>query len=89
MSEEQIKSHLKQLHQELANIGTADEETRTMLQELDADIHELLSPSDTPSEQVESIRDRLDEMAIEFSTSHPKAGIVLRELMDLLAKIGV
>ena len=38
----QLKAHLKTLHTSLAETGTVDEELRTLLHQLDGDIHHLL-----------------------------------------------
>lgn len=37
-----LKAHLKTLHTSLAETGTVDEELRTLLRQLDGDIHQLL-----------------------------------------------
>jgi len=41
------------------------------------------------SEAIESFGEQLDEHAVEFETEHPRLARAIREVMDLLGKMGV
>lgn len=82
---DELKSKLTQLKQAIGNIDTLDDEGRELLQQLDQDIKTVLTgePVDV------SLNDRLEQQAVEFDSEHPKTSAVIRDIMDMLARMGI
>lgn len=90
MQKENLKSLLKQLHEGLLNTEQIDDEVKSLLQGLSADIHQVLSNDDTPDDPIFSaLSERSQAMSARFAAKHPKLEPVLRELGDMLEKMGV
>lgn len=83
---EQLKDKLKQLQQSLTGIDQLDDESRQLLQQLDDDIHQALK-GQTVSES--SLNDRLEQQAVEFEGQYPQTSAILRDIVDVLGKIGI
>ena len=87
MSNERIKDLLTRLHAEL-EATDVDAETRSLIKELDTDIHDLLD-ADSDTDDPNPILERAQLLQTDFANKHPVAERVVREIMDTLAKIGV
>jgi hypothetical protein len=87
MSNEKIRELLAKLHDEVQKTEV-DADTRSSLQELDSDIHDLLD-SATPTQKLSSVTERAKLLEAEFAISHPAVERFMREVIDTLAKIGV
>ena len=87
MSNEKIKSLLGKLHDEIGDTPV-DEETRSLLRILDADIDDLLD-EDTESSDVTPVLDKAQQLETSFAATHPVAVRFVREIVDVLAKMGV
>jgi chromosome segregation ATPase len=82
MDSQQLKETLKRLHGELEATGSADQELKDLLRELDQDIHRLTERHESPGR-------RLEQAALEFEAEHPRVAALLSELADTLAKLGL
>ncbi len=80
MGEERLKALLKELHQELHQVGEIDPETRKVLTELNADIEDVASMS---------AAERARELESRFAAEHPVLERIAREMADLLTKMGI
>lgn len=90
MQKENLKSLLKQLHEGLLNTEQIDDEVKSLLQGLNQDIQQVLSSVDTPDDPIFSaLSERSQAMSARFAAKHPKLEPVLRELGDMLEKMGV
>jgi len=87
MSNEKIRELLGRLHDEVQNTEV-DASTRASLQELDSEIHDLLSSS-TPESSVTPVLERAKLLETQFAIDHPAIERFMREVIDTLAKIGV
>jgi chorismate mutase len=87
MSKEQIKDLLEQLQEEIHKTGL-DDETRTLVQELDTDIHGLLA-TDADQAQASSIVTRAKALEANFATDYPTAERFMREVIDVLVRMGI
>ena len=87
MSNEKIQALLAKLHDEVRRTKL-DADTRSSLQDLDSDIHDLLESSE-PEPTIGAVLDRAKQLEAEFAVSHPTAERFMREVIDTLAKIGV
>jgi len=87
MSNEKLRELLGTLHEEIQKTDV-DADTRSLMRELDSDIHNLLETSATEND-TNSVVERARQLEAEFSTSHPVAERFVREIIDTLVKIGV
>jgi hypothetical protein len=89
MSAEQIKSDLKQLHDELGSTESVDPELKSLLADLDQDIRRLLVGGDEASKPDEGLIVRVEDAANEFAMKHPQAAGILQRLAEALGQIGI
>jgi hypothetical protein len=92
-----LKSHLKNLHEDLSRTPEVDAELRGLLTQLDGDIHALLRQREAtealhlqPVEMEEDgLAERAREISARFAARHPKLEPALRELSNMLASMGI
>ncbi len=90
MGDDKLKRLLESVHRELESTRALDEETRSLVKELDEDIHRLVESSEGPgSDELESARDKARELQARFQAEHPVAERFFREIVDVLAKVGI
>jgi DNA-binding transcriptional MerR regulator len=87
MSNEKIRELLDKLHEEVQKTEV-DASTRSSLQELDSEIHDLLESS-TSEQKVSSVVEQAKLLEAEFAIKHPTVERFMREVTDILAKMGV
>ncbi len=87
MSNEKIRNLLEKLHEEVQKTKL-DADTRSSLQDLDSDIHRLLDIT-TVEPSAASVVEHAKLLEARFAVDHPTAERVMREVIDILAKIGV
>lgn len=87
MSTKQIKELLTQLQEEIHNTEL-DDETRSLVRQLDTDIHGLLA-SEVDQEEASSIVSRAKVLEANFATDYPTAERFMREVIDVLVRMGI
>ena len=87
MSNEQIRRLLARLEAEIKTTEL-DADTRALVRQLDADIHDLLE-SQPPESGGTDLLDRAKELEANFATEHPAAERFVREVIDALARMGI
>ncbi|HWO00195.1 MAG TPA: DUF4404 family protein [Blastocatellia bacterium] len=90
MDKQQFHNTLDQLHVELQQIESVDQKERQTLQKLMSDIKRLLDEGESNQHQV---YDRLGEGLREgielLEASYPRATLLMGQVIDALAKIGI
>jgi len=90
MDKNQLHEALEQLHGELQQIECVDEADRQTLEKLMADIHKLTRSGDSEHEHsYERLAEGLREGIERFEASHPTATMLMGQVADALAKIGI
>ena len=92
MSDHELKSLLKKLHEELENTEEVEAETLALVRQLDSDIHQLVqpaAPTGDSAESPEAVLDRARQLRNQFAANHPVAERFVSEIMDTLAKLGI
>ena len=93
MPRERIRQLLQELHGELEEAGSVDQESRDLLRAVMGDIREVLdreaAPEQAPAAGEEGLGDRLEEAAERFAGGHPQVVAVVKELMDGLNRLGI
>jgi hypothetical protein len=87
MSTEQIKDLLAELQKEIHSTEL-DDETRSLVRQLDTDIHCMLA-EDADEAEVGSVLTRAKALEANFATEHPAAERFMRELIDVLVRMGI
>jgi hypothetical protein len=85
MSKEKIQDLLQQLRTELGSTPL-DAETRSMMRELDATLH---AHAGTDAGAGQSLGDRVRDLEARFAAKHEGAEKILRQVIDVLGKMGV
>jgi hypothetical protein len=86
MSNEGVKQLLERLSDELRSTEL-DVSTRALLAELDDDIHGALAAPE--SVETSTIVEKAELLETRFASTHPLAERFMRELIEMLAKMGV
>ncbi len=91
MNRSELEALLKKLQSELASGQPVDEELRASLRKLDEDILQVLGAGSPLAEtdNDESLAQRAQEIDARFSAEHPYLANTLRDVMDLLGKMGI
>lgn len=87
MSNRDIRQLLTELQEEIQKTEL-DDETRSAVQQLDSDIHELLDP-DADQADSDSVLKRARLLETNFATEHPTVERFMREVIDLLVRMGI
>ena len=85
MDPSQLHQSLQQLHFELEQTQTLDDESRQLLEHLQRDIQAVLKESNAATRN--SLGDRLNEVVTHFEDSHPGLTLTLKQVLDNLAQI--
>jgi hypothetical protein len=90
MDKQQLHERLEELHNELKQIESVDEHERQILQNMIADINKLIEAGDTDQHHVyDRLGEGLREGIERLEASHPRATMLMGQLVDALAKIGI
>jgi hypothetical protein len=89
MSNKRIKQTLAELHRDLERAGDVDPDLRRLLGEVDRDIHTLLERDSAGDGEASDLADRAEEMAADFAAQYPKVEKYLREVAEMLSKLGI
>lgn len=84
MSKERIKELLDQLREEIRNTDV-DDELEQLMRELDDEIDGVIEDSG----DVSAVVDRAKELEATFATRHPNAERFVREVIDVLVRMGI
>ncbi len=84
MSKDRIKKLLAQLQDEIRSTDM-DDELKTLMSDLDNDIHNVIENDD----EVSALVDRAKELEAGFATRYPAAERFMREVVDALVRMGI
>ena len=89
MDDGKLRSRLEQLHAELGLVDTPDEEEAALLRQLAGDIREALGRGDDREGQYGGLVESLRGAVARFEASHARAALLMREVIDELAYMGI
>lgn len=87
MSNNEIKDLLGKLRAEIGRTEL-DDETLSLVRDLDADIDDLLDPEGDRAE-TDSVLEKARELETSFATEHPTIERFMREFIDVLVRMGI
>jgi len=86
---DELKEAIRKLHETLRTADHVDPELQGLLQTLDDDIHAALHierPDGSPDSELE---ERARSLAARFASQHPTLEPILRDVADMLGKMGI
>jgi chromosome segregation ATPase len=90
MDKQQLHNTLEQLHSELQQIASVDENERQVLQQLESDIKKLLEAGESDQHHdYDHLGEGLREGIELLEASHPGLTMLMGQVIDALAKIGI
>lgn len=90
MDKQQLHDRLEQLHRELQQIESVDQGEQQLLQTLMGDIKKLIEAGENDSPHVsDQLGEGLKEGVELFEASHPQATMLMGQVIDALAKMGI
>ncbi len=89
MSTEQLKQSLKSLHEHLSTTDKVDDELSGLLSVLNDDIHQILSKERPDEDALSHLGDRTIALSARFAAQSPHLESGLRELGNILLRMGV
>ena len=89
MTDQDIKTKLAELHRDLERADNVDPDLRSLLGDVDRDIRSLLDRGSEDSAEASNLAERAEEMATGFAAQHPTFEKYLREVAEMLSKLGI
>jgi hypothetical protein len=90
MDDEKLRKLLEGLRDEIANAGKVDEKGRALLIELDEEIRDLLSHSDSVALHAKpALQHGLQSALRHFEVTHPELTAAISRLLDTLSNAGI
>lgn len=87
MGNTRIRELLARLRREIQD-AELDDDTRSMVRDLDAEIHDLLETGGG-AENSDSVVEKARELETSFAAEHPTIERFLREVIDALVRMGI
>jgi len=88
MNDQDLRSELKVLHDRIEASLHKDPQDKDALSHIMTDLVRLAEGENFHEEETETLKEQIDEKATDFEARHPKVAGVMREVMDVLAKLG-
>jgi len=88
MNDNELNSLLAKLNEELEKTDRVDATTLALLHELQDDLRRL-GASGAAAQDYESVINQAQALETRFAADHPRAERFIREIMDMLAKVGI
>lgn len=90
MNKQHLQEKLEHLHAELRQVKSVDQDERQVLKQLSVDIQDLLEQSgEHEKHKYDSLSERLREGVEHLEASHPKITMLMGQVIDTLAKMGI
>jgi archaellum component FlaC len=89
MTDHDIKTTLAELRDELEKTRQVDDDLRSLLEEVDADIHALLEADEQEQSVLDGLQRRLESLAADFAARHPGTERFFQELIGALGRMGI
>jgi hypothetical protein len=89
MKNEELRSQLEKLHNELHQSPTIDLRQRELLRTVADEIQALLKRDDIQQHHYTSLSERLNDAVAKLEASHPQITLLMRQTIDSLAYLGI
>src|SRR5690606_13391544 len=85
----ELREQLTELHRELEAATSKSPEGSEVLSHMMTDIVRIAAGEEMHPEEGENLRERLEHQASDFEVRHPRMAGILREITDILARLGI
>ena len=89
MDKQTLRGQLQELHAELQQVESLDVNEREMLQNLAKEVQEILRREDDRTQHYSSLGDQLREVVAQVEASNPRVTMLMRQVIDQLAYLGI
>lgn len=89
MKNEELRSQLAKLHNELNQTHALDLQQRELLKTLADEIQALLKRDEIQRHHYTSLSERLNDAVAGLEASHPQITLLMRQTIDSLAYLGI
>ena len=89
MDKQTLRAQLKELHAELQQVESLDVNEREMLENLSRDVQEILRREDDRTQHYITLGEQLREVVAQVEASHPRVTMLMRQVIDQLAYLGI
>jgi hypothetical protein len=89
MNKENLHQELERLHAELEQIDSLEDSDREKLSLVAKDIRRILDYSGTDERHYQSLIDRVRNVVTELEATHPKTTLLMRQVLDQIAYLGI
>lgn len=89
MANEELRTQLSQLHDELEQAKTIAPEERDVFGNLMSDMVKIAQGTEVPEERHITIREKLEQKESEFEIDHPRLAGIIRQILDALNRMGI
>jgi hypothetical protein len=89
MERERLLETLRQLHDELSQAKSIDQDVLKQLRTLSADIQRALEDRPTSAADLEPASRGLNDLVLRFEADHPQLSVAIGRVADALAAMGI
>ncbi|HJX92789.1 MAG TPA: DUF4404 family protein [Pyrinomonadaceae bacterium] len=89
MNKENLHQELERLHAELEQLDSLDDSDSEKLSLLAQDIRRILDYRGTDERHYQSLVERVRDVVTELEASHPKTTLLMRQVLDQIAYLGI
>lgn len=89
MDKQQLHEQLQQLHAALQRVDSLDSKERETLKKVVSDIQDILARQEDQTEHYRGLSERLKDAVAQLEASHPEATLLMRQVIDQLAYMGI
>ena len=90
MDKQEFREQIQRLHEQLHRLESTDESQQELLQQLKGDIQAILEHKEEyERHHYDSLGKRLKEAIEKIEASHPNVTLLMGQIADALAKIGI
>jgi hypothetical protein len=89
MDKQELQGRLEELHAELQKVETLDAGQQEMLQSVARDVKEVLEREGDNPHHYSGLGERLSEAVAQLEASHPRTTMLMRQVIDQLAYLGI
>ncbi|MCK9505471.1 MAG: DUF4404 family protein [Porticoccaceae bacterium] len=89
MTNQDLRSELQSLHQQIETAIHKESLDKDVLSHVMTDIVRISQGDDLQAAESETLKEQLEDQVADFEAGHPRLAATLRDIMDVLAKLGI
>ncbi len=89
MTDKDLRTELRDLHDQIEKSLHKEPADKDMVGHLMADLVRISQGEELHPEEEQELRDQLEQHAYDFEARHPRVAGIFRDVMDVLARLGI